>query len=65
MQGALLTRQMHAKGIKEIADFVSEASGGQGIVQDVFRWLLRDAGKWDSFISDATKKDSNNASLYK
>lgn len=42
--------------IKHMADYVSNVHGGQGVVQDVFRWLLERNGKYEAFIEDIVKK---------
>lgn len=42
--------------IKRLADYVSDVYGGHGVVQDVFRWLLKSNGRLESFIEDIVKK---------
>lgn len=42
--------------IQNKADYISGVNGGQGVVQDVFRWLLGSLGKWDDFIRDEVEK---------
>lgn len=42
--------------IKDIADYISAASGGKGAVQDVMRYFLNCIGKWEQFIEDIVLK---------
>ena len=42
--------------VKQRADYVSCVAGGEGVVQDIFRWILKDMNKWSSFISDVIEK---------
>lgn len=41
-----------APEIKKICNYVSTFKGGTGVVQDVFRYILGQMGKWDEFIKD-------------
>ena len=36
--------------VKQKADYISSVNGGQGVIQDVFRWLLGNLGEWDGFV---------------
>lgn len=42
--------------IRNQADYISSVNGGQGVVQDIFRWLLGSLGKWNDFIRDVVEK---------
>ena len=42
--------------IRDKANYISSVDGGQGVVQDVFRWLLGSLGKWEDFIRDEVEK---------
>lgn len=42
--------------IKEISDYVSPIAGGNGVIQDVFRFVLEKMNKWDSFIEEVIAK---------
>lgn len=44
------------KEIKEMADYVSFSNGGCGVLQDVFRYILTEIGKWDSFVQDEVSR---------
>ena len=42
--------------VKQKADYVSCVAGGKGVVQDVFKRILKDMNKWSSFLSDVIEK---------
>lgn len=44
--------------IKSIADYVSGVKGGSGVVQDVFRYVLRELGEWDRFVLKTVESGS-------
>lgn len=37
--------------VRQCADYVSTIKGGEGVVQDVFRYILSELGKWDEFVN--------------
>ena len=37
--------------VKEKSHYISGVKGGHGVVQDVFRYVLTQIGKWDSFLN--------------
>ena len=43
--------------IKEIADYISPIVGGNGVLQDIFRHVLGEMGKWNDFIENVLLKD--------
>jgi len=42
--------------IKRIADYISPVSGGDGVIQDVFRYILEKRDLWDKFVEDVVEK---------
>lgn len=38
--------------IKKIADYISNANGGMGVIRDVVEHILRENDKWETAISD-------------
>lgn len=37
--------------VKNKADYISSVKGGEGVVQDVFRYVLTELGKWNDFVN--------------
>ncbi len=37
---------------KEIADIVTEAEGGKGVIRELAQFILKSQGKWDAFLSN-------------
>ncbi|MCS7280599.1 MAG: HAD hydrolase family protein [Desulfobacterota bacterium] len=49
--GFSVAPQDASKEAKEIADLVTEAKGGQGVVREVAEFILRAQGKWDEVLN--------------
>ncbi|MCX7857482.1 MAG: HAD hydrolase family protein [Deltaproteobacteria bacterium] len=52
--GFSVAPQDASKEAREIADFVTEAKGGQGVVREVAEFILRAQGKWGEILSRFT-----------
>ena len=40
------------KEVRNISSYISSVKGGQGVIQDVFRWLLGEMDRWEGFLKD-------------
>lgn len=41
--------------IRRVADYVSNVNGGDGVVQDVFRYILGEMDKWNDFVNNVVE----------
>ena len=41
--------------VKEIADFITTAPGGGGIIRETSEFILRAMGKWDAWVENVLK----------
>ena len=41
-----------ADEIKQIADYISMLDGGKGVIQDTFRYILTQMGRWEGFMKE-------------
>ncbi len=39
--------------VKEIADYIASVNGGAGVVRDVIKHLLKEAGRWEEVLNKA------------